>query len=119
MENTFQIKVFEQLGETLITRSAAVALFELVKQQEAKIVDFDFDMVLFMSRSFADQFHKERLKINMQSELRIQICNAEVSVREMLLTVEQTQKKKNRFYSEIPVFNFSNEDRLLDYMLSI
>lgn len=119
MKKTLHVKVNELLAETLNTRAAAAALFEIVKQHQSDCVEFDFDGVVFMSRSFADQFHKERLEMKVTNNLEIQISNADVSLRKILITVEETQSKKNRFYAELPVFNFTNEEKLVDYLWSL
>jgi anti-anti-sigma regulatory factor len=118
MEKVLHIDVFAQVGETLNTREAATLLFVCVVENYAKSVVFDFSRVEFMSRSFADQFHKERMKLKEQEGLIIDLKDASESVRKMLLTVESTQNKKNRFYIELPVFRFSN-DRIEEYLQAL
>ncbi|MDD2982181.1 MAG: hypothetical protein PHQ74_02225 [Crocinitomicaceae bacterium] len=119
MKNTLYINVFERLGETLNTRIAATSLFEFVSEIKCDAVNFDFDQVVFMSRSFADQFHKDRMTLQGQNKVVIEICNAESNIREMLTTVASTQEKKDRYYRVLPVFTFTNDEKLEDYLLSI
>lgn len=118
MKKILHIDVFTKVGETLNTRDGATNLFESVKEFNAINVVFDFSKIEFMSRSFADQFHKERMILKEQNGLVIQIKDASETVRKMLITVESTQNKRNRFYMELPVFSFS-EDKLSDYLLSL
>lgn len=118
MEKIFQISVNNKIGETLNTRDSATLLFTIIQHEEANNVVFDFSHVEFMSRSFADQFHKERMKLKEKIGLFIQIKNASDSVRKMLVTVESTQNKKNRFYKELPVFTFS-EDKMEEYLFAL
>lgn len=118
MTNQIHIDVFAKLGETLNTREAATLLFVCVVENYAKSVVFDFSRVEFMSRSFADQFHKERMKLKEELGLMIDLKDASESVRKMLVTVEATQNKLNRFYTELPVFRFSN-DRIEEYLLAL
>ena len=118
MEKKLHINIYKRIGETLNSREAAILLFEFVKENQVKNVVFDFSDVIFMSRSFADQFHKERMKIKNQNGLMIQLKDASETIRKMLLTVEATQNKRNRFYSELPVFKFS-EKNLENYLLAL
>jgi hypothetical protein len=118
MEKVLHINVFAKVGETLNSRNAANLLFECIIEENAKSVVFDFMNVEFMSRSFADQFHKERMKLKSKNGLIIGIKDASESIRKMLVTVESTQNKRNRFYMELPVFSFS-EEKLSDYLLAL
>ena len=118
MEQVLHIDVFAQVGETLNTREAASLLFVCVVENYAKKVVFDFSQVEFMSRSFADQFHKERMKLKDEHGLFIDLKNASEPMRKMLVTLESTQNKRNRFYTELPVFRFS-DDKLSEYLLSL
>jgi hypothetical protein len=118
MKKTLHINVFKQLGETLNSREAATSLFAIVRENNAKNVVFGFSEVIFMSRSFADQFHKERLKIKAQNGLVIHLSDTSETIRKMLVTVEATQNKQNRFYSELPIFSFS-EKNLENYLQAI
>jgi anti-anti-sigma regulatory factor len=118
MENTLDINVFKHIGETLNSREAAILLFDFVNKNQVKNIVFDFTSVVFMSRSFADQFHKERMKLKEKSGLTIHLKDASESIRTMLLTVESTQNKRNRFYTELPVFKFSDRN-LENYLLAL
>jgi hypothetical protein len=118
MENTLDINVFKHLGETLNSREAAILLFDFVNENKANNVVFDFTNVVFMSRSFADQFHKERMKLKEKSGLTIHLKDASELIRTMLITVELTQNKRNRFYTELPVFKFS-EHNLENYLSAL
>lgn len=58
---TSEIKVAEILPSTLDSREAATRLVNVIKEEanSNSIVEIDFTDIIFMSRSFADQFHKE------------------------------------------------------------
>lgn len=119
MKKTLQIKVIEHLSELLNTREAATMLLDFVKKQKADRVEFDFSDVEFMSRSFADQFHKERYMIQQSNGLMIVISNANEEIVNVLKTVERTQNKTKREFIKLPVFKYSNTDMLSDYLLSV
>jgi anti-anti-sigma regulatory factor len=119
MEKTLYIKVAEALSELLNTREAATMLFHLIEKHSSNRVEFDFSEVEFMSRSFADQFHKERSNIKKENGLVIVISNANEEVQTILKTVAQTQNKSKRAYMKLPVFQYTNTEMLSDYLLSI
>jgi hypothetical protein len=80
-------------------------------------VEFDFSNVEFISRSFADQFHKEKTKL--ANSKSISILNASEEVLRMLSTVANTQNAIYREYKKLPVFKFSDTSLLSDYLLSV
>jgi hypothetical protein len=43
----------------LLTRESATDLFKLIALKQASKIYVDFENINFISRSFADQFHKE------------------------------------------------------------
>lgn len=119
MNKTLYISLFKHFGETLNTRESAKKLFNIIQKEQIPLVELDFSDVSFVSRSFADQFHKEREILRVEMGLFVSISNAEENIRVMLKTVETTQSKKNRFYREVPVFRFSSKEKLSDYLMSI
>lgn len=119
MKNTLHINVYDRFGETLNTRVSATNLLELVRIFRGDIVNLDFHNVVFMSRSFADQFHKERVKLQIDNDILFEISNASDDIRKMLTIVASTQEKKERHYRVLPIFNFTKEESLEEYLLTI
>lgn len=119
MKRTLQIMVVKQLSELLNSREAATMLLNYVRDQKADRVEFDFSDVEFMSRSFADQFHKERYELQKSNGLIIEISNANEEIINILNTVERTQNKVKREFIKLPVFKYSDTDMLSDYLLSV
>lgn len=78
MSRPFVLKITDKLSETLSFRDAAVRMFAELPPQSS--ITFDFDGVSFVSRSFADQYQKEKKtlqskgvqlkEINMKKEIR-------------------------------------------------
>lgn len=109
------------LGNTLDSRDEAIRLFELLKSNypEFKEITLDFTSIDFMSRSFADQFHKERLKWAQQDNVKILITNAPIQVIDILHAVSKTQNGTNRVMQDLPVYAFSKSDQLSHYLQAI
>lgn len=119
MKNILYIKVIESHSELLNSREAATMLLDLVREEKADRAEFDFINIEFMSRSFADQFHKERYELHKSNGLIIEISNANEEIIEMLKTVARTQNKTKREFIKLPVFKYSDTDLLSDYLLSV
>ena len=119
MKALLQIQVVEEVSKLLNTREAATELMNAVRDSRCKNVEFDFSDVEFMSRSFADQFHKERVRLQDDLQLLVEVSNANEQVVNILRTVSNTQNKVKRHYKILPVFKFSNADLLSDYLLSV
>ncbi len=119
MKKAIEIRVIQHLSELLNTREGATLLFASLKKQRGDRVEFDFSQVEFMSRSFADQFHKEWKKLQQTRGLALVISNANEEIIRVLKTVEKTQNKSKREFVRLPVFKYSDSDRLSDYLLSV
>lgn len=61
---TSEIRVNTIFPSTLDTREGATQLAQLIREQIADNtrLDVDFKGIMFMSRSFADQFHKNLIR---------------------------------------------------------
>lgn len=119
MKKALHIKVIQNLSELLNSREAATMLLDLVIEQQVDRVELDFSEIEFMSRSFADQFHKERYALQSNNGLIIEISNANEEIINMLNTVARTQNKTKREFFKLPVFKYSDTDMLSDYLLSV
>jgi len=119
MKALLQIQVVEEVSKFLNTREAATELMEAVRESSSKHIEFDFLNVDYMSRSFADQFHKEKVKLQNDMEVFIEIDNANEEIVNILRTVSNTQNKVKREYKVLPVFKYSDPVMLSDYLLSV
>lgn len=116
------IKIKSILANTLDSRDEAVKLFGMMEEMHPSSTDvaLDFSGVEFMSRSFADQFHKEKLswaKGNSQSAIVIE--NANTQIIEILKAVAQTQRGDRSSMLELNALSFSRPDQLEEYLLAI
>lgn len=119
MKAVFQISVSEQISRLLNTREAVSILLDVVRDSKCSVIELDFTSVEFMSRSFADQFHKDKISLQNELNISIDIVNANEEIIHILQTVSRTQVKSNREFEEVQIFKFSNTQMLSDYLLSI
>lgn len=119
MKPVFQISVSENIGKLLNTREAATLLIDDVRESKCSVVELDFISVEFMSRSFADQFHKDKLKVQTELNISIEVLNADEEIIRILQVVSHTQKKVNREFNDVQIFSFSNTALLSEHLLSI
>jgi len=112
------ISVLDLLGVAIHTREAAVALLGLVEKDACDQVDLDFGGVEFISRSFADQFHADKIALSEKTSKIILVTNASESVIKMLQAVARTQNKAYREYASVPVFKYSDRATLERFLLS-
>ena len=118
MNSVQKIVVSENAKNFLITREAAVSIFSNINGNQNNI-EFDFENVEFMSRSYADQFYKLKTNFEQNQNARIQIVNANEEVINMLQIVAQTQNLTERKFEQVPIFKFSKIEMLSDYLFSI
>lgn len=115
---TSEIKVTDILPPTLDTRESATRLVNILKE-EGKLnskIEIDFSGVIFMSRSFADQFHKD-LYVDEQ-HLNLDIKNASFDVISMLRAVSNTQKKRKAISTSYNTLVFNSVSKLEDFSFS-
>lgn len=113
-----KIIVSEKEKNFLISREAVVSFFNELKYSNTEL-ELDFSNIEFMSRSYADQFHKTKIAYEQNNKVRIHIINANEEVINMLQVVAKTQSSSERIFEKIPVFRFSKPQMLTDYLLSI
>jgi GMP synthase PP-ATPase subunit len=111
---TVEIEIKQILSLTLDSREAASSLVDMLKAEEAgsKIV-LDFSDIIFMSRSFADQFHKEIY--SGEQPLDIMIKNADVSILDMLRAVSNTQNSRRKIKKNYQILSYNNLSQLEDF----
>src|ERR1700736_5071624 len=106
-------------GNTLDSRDEAIKLFVLLNSGYVQFqeIHLDFTAVDFMSRSFADQFHKEKGKL--ARDRTISIDNASNQVISILQAVSKTQNNSVKETKDLPVYSFSKVDQFLNYLQAI
>ena len=113
---SFKISVFESLGNQLSSREQADLLYKAIKQYAEKVI-LDFREVDFMSRSFADQFYKEFLRLN--KEMLITVVNSNQSISDTINAVSRTQYGAKRDRISFKMQSFVDKDKLKRYLESI
>jgi anti-anti-sigma regulatory factor len=114
-----KITVVDNFSSTLNTREAATELVNLVSDFNSTEIELDFSGVEFISRSFADQFHKDLEQLRSKKKNDIQILNASEPVIRMMQAVANTQHKTEREYVSLPALRFTDRKLLRDYLLSL
>ena len=119
MNCTATISVSESIGTMVHTREASSILMKLIEKEPCNYIELDFSNVAYISRSFADQFYIDKLNCSLQLEKNLVISNANDQVMHMLQAVERTQHKKMNTVINIPVYKYSSQSQLEDFLLSI
>ncbi|MGP8216919.1 MAG: STAS domain-containing protein [Bacteroidia bacterium] len=104
-------------GASLNTREAAIGLCKVISNLKIAIVELDLAGVEFMSRSFADQFYKERQQLR-EKGISVFLLNAEEEIEKMLEVVGRTQNKTDRENKDIPVTRLSDIKDVNDFLSS-
>jgi len=119
----YEINLLDILPNTLDTREASTRLFHFLEiniSNDASIIKLDFSSIEFMSRSFADQFHKERLSYQSNNNCLIELKNADQQIIEILHAVSNTQKSRSSIdNSNLSILTFSNPEQLEEYMFAL
>lgn len=120
MKAVLQIVVKDEFDSILNTREAAKELLSVVYEQPCNLVELDFQDIEFISRSFADQLHKEKTEIqNTHPHCLVKIINANDSILNMLDTVVRTQANSNRKEDSFDHYQIADYKTLKNYFLGI
>ena len=119
MKAVYHISINEVIGKYLNTREAVSEISKLIQSDPCQVIELDFTDVEFMSRSFADEFHKERIRLQNEFNLQIEIHNANQEIMVILQAVSKTQNNPDRPLVDILSFRFSKPEMLSNYLLSI
>lgn len=103
----------------LVTRETASALVARLADCLCDNIEADFEGVDFISRSFADQFHKEKIAIWETTGKKIEVVNANRDIISMLKSVSKTQQCKDRKVDKVQVAYMSSRKELKDLLFSI
>lgn len=113
------ISVSELLSSTIHTRQAAIELMQVIEENPCDQIELDFSDVAYISRSFADQFHYDKLQLAANADKSIIVSNANEEVFRMLQAVAKTQHKDKRAYEKVPVYNYTDWKSLERFLLSV
>jgi len=114
------ISVAKLLGKTIHTRDASRQLLDFIAENPCMKVELDFLDVDYISRSFADEFHANKIKLASELQKSIILTNANDEVINMFQSVARTQNK--RFKEDTatrPIYKYSSWSQLESYLLSI
>ena len=118
MKAILEIRIASEIDSIINTREAALNIKKQIQESACKHIELDFEDVEFISRSFADQMHKEKIELADKGIL-IVMLNASSSIMDMFRAVSNTQNAVNRYRKEIPVYKITNMDSLSEYLYSI
>jgi len=104
---------------SLITREAAQALIEYAGDTACRQIELDFTGVDFISRSFADQFHKEKMRLWQTASKEVEIVNACDNVLEMLKAVSKTQDEPKDNSRQFAYIDVGSRPAVKRFLLSI
>ena len=105
------IKVQSKVGSNPNYRDSADVLFTSVPSTTKELV-LDFNGVEFISRGFADEFHKARLLFQSERNVPVILEQVNEAVQEMLSAVARTQEGNTSLRVDIPVIRVNSVDEL-------
>ena len=106
--------------KTLDSRDEATKLFESIHNDCCVTqVSFDFNKIVFVSRSFADQFIKEQRTAEKNRSLKVEFVNADSSIILMFQAVRKTYDAPVPDIVKLPVFSYSNKKDIQDFLMAI
>ena len=113
-----QIKLLDFFPTTLDSREAATRLAGTVRAySRSRQIELDFSGVVFMSRSFADQFHKE-FCFHDHDSFEIVIKNAHASIIQVLNAVSKTQTKRKAVRKTHQVVSYNDLKQMESFVMS-
>ena len=111
MRASTDIKVKNKVGSNPNYRNSADVLFTEVPATTEELV-LDFSEVEFISRGFADEFHKARLRFQTERNVPVVLEQVNEAVQEMLSAVARTQEGSSPLRVDIPVIRVNSVDEL-------
>ncbi len=113
------ISIFDLFGTSVHTRESSKILMSLIEKDSCAYIEVDFSQVVYISRSFADQFYFDKTKCAIELKKNVIVSNANESVIHMLSVVAKTQNKKPDAFLNIPIYKYSTQSQLENFLLSI
>lgn len=111
MHTASVIVVKNKVGSNPNYRDSAELLFTDVPGTAQELV-LDFSDVEFVSRGFADELHKARLRYQAEHQVAVVLENVNGTVQQMLSAVARTQSGKSTLEIAIPVIRVKNVEEL-------
>ncbi|MCB0768586.1 MAG: hypothetical protein KDB95_15360 [Flavobacteriales bacterium] len=111
MRASTDIKVKNKVGSNPNYRNSADVLFTEVPATTEELV-LDFSEVEFISRGFADEFHKARLRFQTERNVPVVLEQVNEAVQEMLSAVARTQEGSTPLRVDFPVIRVNSVDEL-------
>lgn len=112
------IKVSEKVGANPNYRDSADRLFTGIAATADEVV-LDFYGVEFISRGFADQLHKAKLRFQVEHRSRVILEHANEEVLAMLAAVSRTQEGRSTRQQYIPVVRIGSMKELERMLMGI
>ncbi|HVZ55061.1 MAG TPA: hypothetical protein VG870_00260 [Chitinophagaceae bacterium] len=91
---------------------------QLVQNDPCDHVELDFSSVDYISRSFADQFHIDKITCTVNQQKTIIVSNASDEIINMLQAVAKSKHIGNGRAEKVPVFKYSSYSQLEEFFLS-
>lgn len=113
---SYTVPIRERVGCNPNHRNSASVLFEAIPLHVEEIV-LDFSGVEFISRGFADELHKERLRIQAERNVHVVLEEVGEEVQWMMNTVARTQRAGNRSEFRLPVIRITSASQLENLLL--
>ena len=115
------VQILPSVNKTLDTRDQAIRLFESLKDYCPNCGDLtlDFKDVDFMSRSFADQFHKEKMNWHAKINIKILVENENHQVNQILKSVSRTQKPVERPRTSVQARSFNSREQVFQFLSAL
>lgn len=113
------ISVHELLGSSIHTREASAELMRIIENEPCDYVELDFSSIVYISRSFADQFHTDKLNCIANTQKNIVVLNANDHIIRMLQAVATSAKPHRVPSKSIPVYKYTSPAQLESFLLSI
>lgn len=110
------VAVRERVGSNPNYRNSASVLFDNVPEQVEEVI-LDFSGVEFISRGFADELHKERLRLQAERNVHVVLEEVGEEVQRMMNTVARTQRAGNRSELRLPVIRITSASQLENLLL--
>lgn len=103
-----QIKIFDYLPSTIVTRDSIADIRDLIKKSNYKQVIFNFENIEFVSRAFAD----ELLNLIEENKLDDEFIMVSDEISEVFKIIRKNRYNGNRGYQYITVAKFTNQNQL-------
>lgn len=113
MKHTIYIQNY--LPSVISTRKAIENLTRSIILSNEEEYSFDFASIIFISRSFADEF----IKYITNSDIHWSIVNANPNVSAMFEAINRSKKDSNRSFDHVAITSFPNKLDLNHFLTTI